>query len=147
MIGILHGYLLEGSGSNLWTRSIIQALCKQGEIVHLFCQENHPEKYDFISEAYQYEHDGRISTLLKRKIAYPGACIMHKPKLGDKLPVFVWDHYEEFSKVVPMIELSNDEINNYINRYINIVKIVIDKYKLKVLHANHAVLMSVIAQK
>ena len=34
MICILHGYLLEGSGSYLWTRSIIQSLCRQGETVH-----------------------------------------------------------------------------------------------------------------
>ena len=83
MIGILHGYLLEGSGSNLWTRSIIQALCKQGETVHLFCQENHPEIYDFISEAYLYESDGSVKTLLKRDQVYPGACILQKPRLGD----------------------------------------------------------------
>ena len=60
MICILHGYLLEGSGSNLWTRSIIQSLCSQGEIVHLFCQENHPELYDFIGEVYYYQADGSI---------------------------------------------------------------------------------------
>jgi hypothetical protein len=32
MICILHGWLLEGSGSNLWTRSIVTALAR---IVHL----------------------------------------------------------------------------------------------------------------
>ena len=32
MICILHGYLLDGSGSNLWTRSIVESLCRQGEI-------------------------------------------------------------------------------------------------------------------
>jgi hypothetical protein len=46
MLGILHGYLLEGSGSNLWTRAIIQSLCRPGETVHLVCQENHPERMD-----------------------------------------------------------------------------------------------------
>jgi hypothetical protein len=30
MICILHGYLLEGSGSNLWTRSVVESLCRQG---------------------------------------------------------------------------------------------------------------------
>ena len=147
MIGILHGYLLEGSGSNLWTRSIIQALCKQGETVHLFCQENHPEIYDFISEAYLYENDGSVITLLKRDKVYPGTCILHKPKLGDTLPVFVWDHYEEFPNVVPMIELSEVEIENYINRYVETINQIINQYQIKVLHANHAVLMSVIAQR
>src|SRR6266545_8040754 len=52
MICLLHGWLLEGSGSNLWTRSIITALSRKGETVHLVCQENHPDRYDAIAEAY-----------------------------------------------------------------------------------------------
>ena len=120
MIGILHGYLLEGSGSNLWTRSIIHALCKQGETVHLFCQENHPDIYDFVSEVYLYEFDGSVKTLLNRDRIYKGTCVIHKPKLGDLLPVFVWDKYEEFKRVVPMIELSDIELEEYINRYVNV---------------------------
>jgi glycosyltransferase involved in cell wall biosynthesis len=147
MIGILHGYLLEGSGSNLWTRSIIQALCKQGETVHLLGQENHPEIYDFISEAYLYEPDGSAKTLLIREKSFPGTCILHKPQLGDTLPVFVWDHYEEFPNVVPMIELSDAEIENYINTYVSVLSKVVKQYQINVLHANHAVLMSVIAQR
>jgi len=147
MIGILHGYLLEGSGSNLWTRSIIQALCKLGETVHFFGQENHPDIYDFISEAYLYLPDGNVITLLKRERTYPGTCILHKPQLGDTLPVFVWDHYEEFPNVVPMIDLSNKEIENYIKTYVDVLSTVVKQHQIKVLHANHAVLMSVIAKR
>ena len=58
MIGILHGYSLEGSGSNLWTRYMAQTLCRLGETFHLVCQEKTPEKYDFISDAYEYDSDG-----------------------------------------------------------------------------------------
>ncbi len=147
MIGILHGYLLEGSGSNLWTRSIIQALCKQGETVHLFCQENHPEKYDFISEAYIYDQNKIVTSILNRERKYKGKCIMHKPKLGETLPVYVWDHYEEFKNVKPMIELSDEEIENYLAVNINIISKIVYKNHIKVLHANHAVLMSVVAQR
>ncbi len=38
MICILHGYLLDGSGSNLWTQSIVRTQCRAGETVHLMCQ-------------------------------------------------------------------------------------------------------------
>jgi hypothetical protein len=96
MICILHGYLLEGSGSNLWTRSIVKSLCENGETVHLVCQENHPDRYDFIAECYKYNKDNSIQSLLKRSVPYKGKCIMHKPQLGDTLPVYVWDKYEEF---------------------------------------------------
>ena len=55
MICILHGYLLDGSGSNLWTQSIIRTLCRAGETVHLMCQEPHPEKFDYVARAVRYD--------------------------------------------------------------------------------------------
>ena len=75
MICILHGYLLEGSGSNLWTRNIVRALCRAGETVQLVCQENHPDQYDFIAEAVLHQPDGGAQTLFKREVDYPGQCI------------------------------------------------------------------------
>jgi len=147
MICILHGYLLEGSGSNLWTRSIIRSLCHDGETVHLLCQENHPEIYDFISQVYFYHLNGSSETIIDRDVPYPGQCIMHKPEIGKTLPVYVWDKYEEFSDVQPMVDLSDDKINYYINRNVKVLKHIINENDIKVIHANHAVLMSVVAQR
>ena len=147
MICILHGYLLEGSGSNLWTRSVIQAMCRSGHTVHLVCQENHPERYDFIAEAHVYQPNGDVDTLLTRDVPYAGRCIMHKPQLGDTLPVYVWDKYEEFSRVVPMVDLPTTEIESYINRNVDVVKRVVAENDITVLQANHMVLMSVVAQR
>ncbi|MCD4692608.1 MAG: glycosyltransferase, partial [Calditrichales bacterium] len=147
MICILHGYLLEGSGSNLWARSIIQSLCRSGETVHLLCQENHPQLYDFIAEVYIYHEDGSIETLLQRAVPYAGQCIMHKPKLGKTLPVYVWDSYEEFPDVQPMAQLSDAAVESYLEKNIRALKQVIANHNIKALHANHAVLMSVVAQR
>lgn len=146
MIGILHGYLLEGSGSNIWTRSIVRSLCKNGETVHLVCQENHPENYDFIAKCHYY-YDNRVKTTLDRSVQYKGKCIMHKPQLGDVLPVYVWDKYDEFSNVVPMVELPNSVIEDYIERNTKVVLKIVNDYGLTALHVNHAVLMSVVASK
>lgn len=145
MICILHGYLLEGSGSNLWTRSIIQSLCRDGETVHLLCQENHPELYDFIATVHYYRADGIRETRLQREVPYSGCCIMHKPYIGETLPVYVWDQYEEFSDVQPMINLGDDAIENYLIYNIEVLKRIVAENNISVLHANHAVLMSVIA--
>ncbi len=138
---------MEGSGSNLWTRSIVKSLCNNGKTVHLVCQENHPEIYDFISESFSYSQNGSVETILKRKVPYKGKCILHKPKLGDTLPVYVWDKYEEFSNVVPMIELSDEVIEDYLNRNTQVVRKVINDFDITAIHANHAVLMSVVAQR
>ncbi len=147
MIAILHGYLLEGSGSNLWTRSIIQSLCKNGVTVYLMCQENHPELYDFICEGIIYHSNGRKERILKRDPVYPGKCIMHKPKLGNTLPVYVRDKYEEFSDPQPMINLDDTSIEKYLETNIKVLTQIINENQIKVILANHAVLMSVVAQR
>ncbi|HSJ09966.1 MAG TPA: glycosyltransferase, partial [Longimicrobiales bacterium] len=147
MIGLLHGYLLEGSGSNLWTRSVIEALCRTGETVHLVCQEPHPELYDFIATVHDYPLEGGVRERFTRDVPYPGRCIMHKPALGETLPVYVWDEYEEFTRVVPMVHLEDHEIETYLRRNTDVVRRVVQDHGITVLQANHTVLMSVVAQR
>lgn len=145
MICILHGYLLEGSGSNLWTRSIVEALCREGQTVHLMAQENHPERYPFIREARSYRPDGTVETFYERDVE-GGCCILHKPELGNLLPVYVRDRYEEFDEVVPMVELSDAQIEDYLERNRRALRRIVKDNDIDVVHANHAVLMPVVAQ-
>lgn len=147
MICILHGWLLEGSGSNLWTRSIVTALARAGETVHLVCQENHPDLYDCIAEAYRYDEEGARHEVFVRETPYPGRCIIHHPWIGDKLPVFVWDEYEEYEDVVPMIDLPDAEVEAYVNRNVNVLLGIVRDYGITAIHANHAVPMSIVAQR
>jgi glycosyltransferase involved in cell wall biosynthesis len=148
MICILHGYLLEGSGSNLWTRSVVESLCRGGETVHLMAQENHPERYPFITEARRYTPEGAVESFYRgAEGAYPGRCILHKPVLGDTLPVYVWDRYEEFSRVVPMVDLPDHEIEEYVGRNVRALTRIVRENRVTAVHANHAVLMSVVAQR
>lgn len=148
MICILHGYLLEGSGSNLWTRSIVESLCRRGETVHLMAQENHPERYPFIAEARSYAPDGTVETFYRRAGgSHPGCCILHKPLLGDTLPVYVRDEYEEFPRVVPMVDLTDEEIEEYTARNVAALRRIVRENGITAIHANHAVLKSVVAQR
>ncbi|HET9425673.1 MAG TPA: glycosyltransferase [Gemmatimonadaceae bacterium] len=148
-LAILHGYLLEGSGSNLWTRCVVEALCRKGHTVQLVCQEPHPDRYDCITAAYLHRLDGTVDTLFERDLApgYTGRCIMHKPQLGDTLPVYVWDKYEEFPNAVPMIDLPDEEIELYLERNVRVVRRVVQEHDVIAMHANHAVLSSVVAQR
>jgi glycosyltransferase involved in cell wall biosynthesis len=147
MICILHGYLLEGSGSNLWTRSIVESLCRQGETVHLMAQENHPERYPFVAESRRYLPDGTVRSWHRQESPYPGRCILHKPELGDTLPVYVWDRYEEFTRVVPMVELADAEVEAYLERNVRALRRVVEENGVTALHANHAVMMPTVAQR
>jgi glycosyltransferase involved in cell wall biosynthesis len=147
MICLLHGWLLEGSGSNLWTQSIVTALCRSGETVHLVCQENHPDRYEAIAEAYRHRLSGKVERTLDRESAYAGRCILHQPEIGETLPVFVWDKYEEYQRVVPMIQLSDEEIELYIERNVRVVQSIVEEHAITAIHANHVVLMAVVAQR
>jgi glycosyltransferase involved in cell wall biosynthesis len=147
MICILHGYLLEGSGSNLWTRSIAEALCRQGHTIHLMAQENHPERYPFITEARRHLDNGDVEVFFRQDRRYPGECILHKPQLGDMLPVYVRDEYEEFSRAVPIVELPTEVIESYLDRNVRALHGVVREHGITALHANHTVMMSVVAQR
>jgi glycosyltransferase involved in cell wall biosynthesis len=68
---IWHGYLLGGTGSNVYTRSLAREWMRAGHDVTIVCQERHPENYDF------------------------GGARIVVPELPDGLlPVFVLDDYE-----------------------------------------------------
>ena len=70
-IVIWHGYLLGGTGSNVYTRSLARTWGRQGHEVVVFCQEPHPERYDL------------------------GGARVVRPQLDGPLPVFVLDRYED----------------------------------------------------
>jgi glycosyltransferase involved in cell wall biosynthesis len=147
MLCLLHAWLLEGSGSNLWTRAVVQSLCRKGETVHLVCQENHPDRYGFIATAITHRLDGSAETTLLRDTPFPGKCILHKPELGATLPVFVWDKYEEYSRVLPMVDLSTAEIEAYVEINLRVVRRLVEEENITAIHANHAVMMPVVAQR
>jgi glycosyltransferase involved in cell wall biosynthesis len=65
-----HGYLLGGTGSNVYTRALAREWSRAGHEVVLFSQERHPELYDV------------------------GSAELVRPEIGGLLPVFVLDRYE-----------------------------------------------------
>ena len=65
-----HGYLLGGTGSNVYTRALAREWSKAGHEVVVFCQEPHPERYDI------------------------GNARVFRPDIGGLLPTFVLDRYE-----------------------------------------------------
>src|SRR5581483_7870897 len=70
-IAIWHGYLLGGTGSNVYTRALAREWSSLGHDVTVVCQERHAERYDL------------------------GGARVIVPDLPDRLlPVFVLDEYE-----------------------------------------------------
>jgi glycosyltransferase involved in cell wall biosynthesis len=65
-----HGYLLGGTGSNVYTRALAREWSRAGHDVVVVCQEPNPERYDL------------------------GGAKVFRPNVGGLLPVFVHDRYE-----------------------------------------------------
>jgi glycosyltransferase involved in cell wall biosynthesis len=69
---IWHGYLLGGTGSNVYTRQLAREWAREGHDVTVLCQEPHPERYDL------------------------GGAEVVRPDVRGLLPVFVLDRYEGY---------------------------------------------------
>jgi glycosyltransferase involved in cell wall biosynthesis len=112
---VWHGWLLEGSGSNVATARIVEVWRAQGHDVLLLCQERHPERYPWIDAHGTVARDG-ISELAPNPSAAsaPGRCVLLRPDIGATLPVFVVDHYEGFDRVSPFVELTGEELEAYL---------------------------------
>lgn len=142
MIGIVHGYGLSGSGSNLWTREVVRAACSDGETVHLLCQEADPARFDFVSTAYRYDDGGAAALMFERETSFPGRCTVHLPKL--KIPTYVRPR-KPSKTVASILDLDESALEDYIVRNVRVLRRVVEEYGIRAVHVNHIILASVAA--
>ena len=88
-IVIWHGYLLGGTGSNVYTRQLAREWSRGGHDVTVLCQEPHPERYDL------------------------GGAQVVRPDVGGLLPTFVLDHYEGY-RVELLQDCSREELDVWV---------------------------------
>lgn len=113
-IAIVHGYFLNGTGSNLYVQNLCRQFCKMGHDILLFCQEKEAEKYDFIESAYLFdEANGNSEIFHEKETPYEGKCRCYIPNIGRILPVYVKDQYEGFD-TEEIIRIPENDLENYI---------------------------------
>ena len=138
-IAMLHGYLIHGTGSNIYVQHVTKELVKLGHEVHLFCQERHPERYSFINKAIRVV-DGQASEYYRREGEVELGATLVNPAL-DLLPVYVMDKYPDFQQVKLFVELSSKELDNYTNRNLSALFLFFEQYEYDIVHTNHLVMM------
>ena len=112
---VWHGWLLEGSGSNVATARTVEVWRAAGHDVLLLCQERHPERYRWIDAHGTIDRDGPSELEPNTDVASAsGRCVLLRPDIGTTLPVFVVDHYEGFETVRPFVDLTGDELDAYL---------------------------------
>ena len=126
---IFHGYLLRGTGSNVYNASLARALAGLGHEVHLLCQDRAAERLDWVSDE-----------------AGPGKVKAYNPDIGRILPVYVADEYEGF-EAITYDKLSDDQLDHYLDANVQAVREVADAAAPDVALANHLVMGPVIVAR
>ncbi len=132
---IFHGYLLRGTGSNVYNASLAAALVGQGHEVHLFCQEPRPEELQFVDAVGEW----RDGCLAVRVVREPVRCTAYRPDVGAVLPVYVADRYEGF-EARPFTELDDEGIERYLGANVAAVRDVVARVGPEAALANHLVM-------
>jgi glycosyltransferase involved in cell wall biosynthesis len=107
-----HGYLLGGTGSNVYTRALAREWARAGHDVTVFSQEPHPELYDL------------------------GGAATVRPDVGGLLPVFVLDRYEGY-EVKLVQDCTRPELDDWVERNAAAVR---ERLPAELVFANHVLL-------
>ena len=136
---VFHGYLLGGTGSNVYNARLAAALVRAGHEVHLLCQDRDPFEQEWVDAAGDW--DGGELVLETR--SEPARATIYRPDLGGLLPVYVPDRYDGI-EARPFPELSDAEVENYLERNVAAVREVAERARPEVALANHLVMGPVV---
>lgn len=132
---VFHGYLLGGTGSNVYNSNLAAALVRLGHEVHLLCQERAPEQFPFVDAVGDWD-DGQLTL---RTLREPVRCTVYRPALAGLLPVYVADRYEGI-EARTYAECSDAEVEAYVAANVRAVRDVVARVAPDVALANHLVM-------
>ena len=107
-----HGYLLGGTGSNVYTQQLARAWMRAGHDVTVFCQDPRPRGHDL------------------------GGARVVRPDVGGLLPVFVLDRYEGY-EVKLVQDCRADELERWVDAN---ARAVIEHLPADIVFCNHVLL-------
>ncbi len=144
---ITHGYILTGTGSNLYVSNLVREWCKSGHNVYLVCQDFEPEKLDFVDEVFEYnENNTSVTSVYKSRKTHKGYCKIFKPSINGLLPVYVYDHYEGFT-VKEFPDCTDEEINTYVECNKTAMETILSNFQVDVIQTNHTVMFPYIVSQ
>ena len=132
---IFHGYLLAGTGSNVYNASLAEALVRAGHEVHLLCQERDPLAFEWVDAEGDWD-SGALEVRARRE---PARAVVYRPDIAGLLPLYVADRYEGV-EARPFDELSEAEVDRYVERNVAAVREVAERVRPDVALANHLVM-------
>ncbi|MEX2252871.1 MAG: glycosyltransferase [Thermoleophilaceae bacterium] len=132
---VFHGYLLRGTGSNIYNANLARALVGLGVELHLLCQDRSAAALEFVDAVGRFEGD-RLTVEVLRE---PVRCTVYLPDIDGVLPVYVPDRYEGF-EAVPFYDLDGDAVDRYLDANVRAVREVVERAAPEGALANHAIM-------
>ncbi|HWM08811.1 MAG TPA: glycosyltransferase [Solirubrobacteraceae bacterium] len=136
---VFHGYLLAGTGSNVYNSALAEALVRGGHEVHLLCQDRDPLALEWVDAAGDWD-GGSLAVEVRRE---PARATVYRPDIGGVLPLYVADRYEGFD-ARPFQDLSEPELARYLEANVAAVREVAERARPDVALANHLVMGPVV---
>jgi len=134
-----HAWLLSGTGSNVATARVAEALRADGHDVLLLSQERHPERFPFLDAVGVAGHRGPEAVSATGAAPAAGRATLLRPDIGSVLPVFVWDEYEGFDEVVAFTDLPDEALHPYLDRNVEALRAAVAWHRSDAVLAGHVV--------
>jgi glycosyltransferase involved in cell wall biosynthesis len=139
---LFHGYLLRGTGSNVYNAELAQAFTRLGHEVHLVSQDRRPRALPWIDAAGDWD----AGELAVEPLHDPVQITAYRPDIGSLLPVYVADRYEGM-EARTFLECTDEELEDYVARNVAAVREVAERVRPDVALANHLVMGPVIVRR
>lgn len=134
-ICIVHGYILAGTGSNIYSTNVAQTWKKQGHSVTVVCQDRDAHSYPYVDEFYDLRN---TEITLPTTPPAAGTLRVVVPDIDNLLPVYVYDEYKGYTvKTIP--QLTEEEIEQHITATAHGIELILQQGCDRVL-SNHALL-------
>ncbi|MDP9223702.1 MAG: glycosyltransferase family 4 protein, partial [Actinomycetota bacterium] len=143
-----HGYLMSGTGSNIYTANVARSWKRSGHDVLVMCQEPHPERFGFVDGFVTLGPANAAAELSGSASGGEGGgrCVVVRPYIGDLLPVYVLDAYEGI-EAKTFVDLTDDELARYTSLNIEALRSVIDEFSPDAIITGHEVMGPYIARE
>jgi glycosyltransferase involved in cell wall biosynthesis len=142
-----HGWLLDGSGSNVATARVAEHYRAAGHDVVLMCQERHPERYPWIDAFGSVGAEGPSELTVQPVPRAEGRCILLRPRIGSMIPVFVLDRYEGFEEVRRFVDLSDHDLGAYLRANVEALRAAAEWHGTEITFTGHAIPGAVIGRR
>ncbi len=140
-----HGYLLTGSGSNLYTANLARVWRGRGHDVLLMCQETAVDEVDFLDAVGDFAPDNSSYELRETgAAAAAGTCRLARPHIGRVLPVYVFDDYPGFTAKT-YVDLTEKELEDYTRANVRALVVAIEEHRPDAIVTGHEVMGPYIA--